>query len=62
MIGAMALLSQTPPPPPDNPSTGGNGPVGGGAAIGNGIAILAALGVGYGAKKMYDFRKKKLAE
>ena len=61
MIGGIALMSQTPPPPPDNPSSGG-GPVGGGAAIGSGIAILLALGAGYGAKKVYDFRKKKLAE
>lgn len=62
MIGVMTLLSQDPPPPPDNPSNGGNGPVGGGAPIGSGIAILLALGAGYGAKKVYDFRKRKLAE
>ncbi len=61
VIGGIALMSQTPPPPPDNPSSGG-GPVGGGAAIGSGIAILLALGAGYGAKKVYDFRKKKLIE
>jgi len=54
-------LAQTPPPPPGDPSSGG-GPVGGGAAIGSGIAILLALGAGYGAKKVYDYRKRKLAE
>jgi hypothetical protein len=42
--------------------TGGGAPIGGGAApIGSGIAILLALGAGYGSKKLYDARKK-LAE
>ncbi len=47
----------TPPPPPDDPSSGGNGPVGGGAPIGSGMAFFLALGLGYGAKKVYDARK-----
>ncbi|MDD2963959.1 MAG: hypothetical protein PHQ65_10155 [Bacteroidales bacterium] len=42
-------------------SVGGN-PIGGGAApVGSGIALLLALGAGYGAKRIYDARKK-LAE
>ncbi|MDO9512913.1 MAG: hypothetical protein Q7J34_14255 [Bacteroidales bacterium] len=42
--------------------TGGGAPIGGGAApVGSGIALLLALGAGYGAKKIYDVRKK-LAE
>ena len=63
MISGFSLLAQAPPPPPNDPSNGGTGgPVGGGAPIGSGIAILLALGAGYGAKKVYDFRKRKLAE
>lgn len=42
-------------------NVGGN-PIGGGAApVGSGIALLLALGAGYGAKRIYDARKK-LAE
>ena len=60
VFGVHMTFSQNPPPPPDNPSTSGStGPVGGGAApIGGGIAILLALGAGYGAKKVYDARKR----
>lgn len=54
-------FSQTPPPPNggNNPTdpTSGNTPVGGGAPIGGGLIILLALGAGYGAKKIYNFRK-----
>lgn len=62
MIGGIALMSQTPPPPPDNPSGDGNGPVGGGAPIAGGIGILLALGAAYGGKKVWDFRKKSLTD
>ena len=58
-------LAQTPPPPNggNNPTPGnGNTPVGGGASIASGIGILLALGAAYGGKKVYDFRKRKLAE
>nr|NQU90838.1 hypothetical protein [Bacteroidota bacterium] len=62
ILALGALDAQTPPPPNGNqtPSEGGNTPVGGGAAIGGGIAILVALGAGYGAKRLFDFRIKKL--
>ncbi len=58
------LSAQTPPPPNNNgnPVSGGNIPVGGSAPIGGGLLILVALGAGYGAKKVYDFRKRQLAE
>ena len=59
---AIAILSAQTPPPPNGGSTpgeGGNTPVGGGAPIGSGIAILLALGAGYGAKKVYDFSDKE---
>lgn len=51
-----------PPPPPGEHGQTGNQPPGGGAAIGGGVAILVALGAGYGAKKWYDKRKRNLAE
>jgi len=63
MISGFSLMSQTPPPPPDNPSNAGsNGPVGGGAPVGSGIVLLIALAAGYGGKKVYDARKSKLPE
>lgn len=51
-----------PPPPPGEHGQTGNQPPGGGAAIGGGIVFLLVLGAGYGAKKWYDHRKRKLAE
>jgi len=59
-------LAQTPPPPngggnPSDPGSG-NTPVGGGAPIGGGLGILMVLGAVYGGTKVYDLRKRKLAE
>lgn len=51
-----------PPPPPGEHGQTGNQVPGGGAAIGGGLAILIALGTGYGAKKWYDYRKRELAD
>ncbi len=62
---SVSAFTQTPPPPNGdggNPSANGNTPVGGGAPIGGGLLILALLGAGYGAKKVYDANKKQLAE
>jgi len=50
-----------PPPPPPGHNSSGNVP-GGGAPIGGGLLILVALGAGYGAKKVYNFNKRNLAE
>jgi hypothetical protein len=47
-----------PPPPPPNGGQGGN-QAGGAAPLGSGIALLLTLGAGYGAKKVYNFRKEK---
>ena len=58
-------FSQTPPPPPGGSSgseNNSNNRNGGGAPIGGGLLILVALGAGYGAKKVYDYRKRNLAE
>jgi hypothetical protein len=60
----ISLPAQTPPPPNNgngNPG-GGNTPVGGGAPVGTGLAILAALGLGYGGRKIYKVKKQDLPE
>ena len=56
--------AQAPPPPEGSGGQSGSGnvPGGGGAPIGSGLVVLLALGAGYGAKKVYSFRKSKLAE
>ena len=55
----FAVNAQSPPPPPaGGHGQTGNQPNGGGAPIGSGLAILLALGAGYGGKKLYDARKK----
>lgn len=62
-FAAFSLQAQMPPEPNGGNDPGsGNDPVGGGASIGGGIAILLALGAGYGTKKIYDFSKRKIAE
>lgn len=63
MIASVISLhgQSVPPPPPSDPGAGGNQPVGGGAPIGAGIGFLLVMAAGYGAKKVYDARKK-LAE
>jgi len=37
----------------------GNGETGGAVPIDGGLSLLLAAGIGYGAKKGYDYRKKK---
>jgi hypothetical protein len=52
------IMSQ---PQPWDPSIGGGeggSPVGGGAPVGGGLLILLSLAIGYGARKLYDIRKK----
>ncbi len=64
IFAISALSAQTPPPPNggQTPEESGSTPVGGGAPIGSGIAILLALGAGYGGKKIYDYKKRNLVE
>ncbi len=59
---AITINAQTPPEPNggNGAPAGGNTPVGGGAYIGGGIGILLVLGAGYGIKKIYDHKLKKL--
>jgi len=58
---SISLYAGAPPPPPPAHNSSGNIP-GGGAPIGGGLLILMALGAGYGAKKVYDYKKRSLAE
>ena len=44
---------------PLDPGSGDPAPVGGGVPF-EGIGILLVAGASYGAKKVYDFRKKKV--
>lgn len=56
------IFSQPSPGSNSNGDPVSGNPIGGGAApVGSGIALLLALGAGYGAKRIYDARKK-LAE
>ena len=61
-IAPVLLMAQpSPGQNSDNSAVGGN-PIGGGAApVGSGIALLLGLAAGYGAKRIYEVRKK-LAE
>ncbi len=52
-LGAQSLSADPLPPPPDHGGSGDQP-----APIGSGLLILAGLGAAYGAKKMYDARKK----
>ena len=47
-----------PPPPPPNGGAGDPNPIGGGAPIGSGLVMLISMGAAYGAKKVFDARKK----
>jgi hypothetical protein len=58
VIIVTASAPPPPPPPPGGPG-GGDNPIGGGAApIGSGIVMLISMGAAYGAKKVYDARKR----
>ena len=54
LIFAWSALGQPPPPPPGQQQDDDEKPT----PVGPGIGILLALGLGYGAKKVYDARKK----
>ncbi len=54
IIGFFSLGAIAQPPPPSDHGRDQNQP----APIGSGMAILMALGAAYGAKKVYDARKR----
>jgi len=67
IIGAGVLVNSTfAQPRPGDPGIGGGpgggGPIGGSAPIGSGLVVLLAMGLGYGAKKVYDANKASLNE
>lgn len=58
-------LADTPPPPPDHNSFGGGSQVGGvpggGAPVGEGVFLLAIMGLAYGGYRFQRNRKPGLA-
>jgi len=61
VLTISALSAQSPPHPNGGSGPGGsNTPVGGGAPLGGSLIILLTLGMGYGAKRVYEIRKKAL--
>lgn len=55
----MVSASAPPPPPPLGGGPGGSDiPIGGAAPVGSGLVLLLSMGAAYGAKKVYDARKK----
>jgi hypothetical protein len=46
-----------PPPPPGGPGTSDT-PIGGAAPVGSGLVMLISMGAAYGAKKIYNARKR----
>jgi len=63
LLSLPGLLAAQPPHPNNGNAPGvGNTPVGGGAPIDGGLSILLVLGLGYGARKLYDTRKRELSD
>jgi len=62
ILTALPMLLSAQPQPSDSGIGGGAGgnPVGGGAPIGGGFLILLSLALGYGIRRIYDFRKKAM--
>ena len=58
-FGLTAISIAQPPDPPGGHGQGGNQLPGGGMApIGSGLVILLSMGAAYGAKKVYNARKR----
>lgn len=55
LVFTLSLGAIAQPPPPDEHGSGDNKPA---ATIGSGLLILLTLGAAYGAKKVYDARKR----
>jgi hypothetical protein len=58
IVPVVIVSAAAPPPPPPGPG-GSDTPIGGGVApIGSGIVMLLTMGAAYGAKKVYNARKR----
>ena len=53
----VSAAAPPPPPPPGGPGTS-DIPIGGSAPIGSGLVMLISMGMAYGAKKIYNARKR----
>jgi hypothetical protein len=59
VVPVILATASAPPPPPPPGGPGGDTPIGGGAApIGSGLVMLISMGAAYGAKKVFDARKR----
>jgi hypothetical protein len=59
LLFQVALNAQSnPPPPPGGHGESGNQQPGGDSPIGAGVGFLLLMAGGYGAKKVYDARKR----
>ncbi len=56
LLGHVAFADQ--PPDPGGGPGSGDLPVGGGSPVGGGLIILASLGAGYGARKIYTLHQE----
>lgn len=64
VVAITVVVTGAPPPPPDDPPTGpGSGETYiGGVPIAGGVLIMIALAASYGARKLYNARKRKISE
>ena len=65
IVVALAVVADAAPPPPPDPPSGGPGTGEtyiGGVPIAGGLLILIALAASYGARKLYNARKRKISE
>lgn len=61
LVAASVMVHAAPPPPP-GPVPGTDDTYIGGVPIAGGVLILIALAVGYGARKLYNARKRRISE
>ncbi len=57
-VSSVVFAQDPPPPPGGGHGQSGNQTPGGAAPIGSGVALLVGMAAAYGAKKVWDARKK----
>lgn len=64
LVATSVMVHAAPPspPPPPGPVPGTNETYIGGVPIAGGVLILIALALGYGARKLYNARKRRISE